>query len=133
MAAKKAFQSVATAAANTWARACVGTLLVVTGASAQAAGEFTDRLNNARTIDTKSMRDSSKQAADNIGFIVTMGSMVIGFVFLIWGVLWIMSAGRSDGRKEAKGGWIMAVGGGALGAVGAIYGFVVGAFSGAVG
>ena len=118
---------------DAWARVVCATLLTMTGATSHAAGEFTDRVSNAKAIDTKSLRDSSKAGADNVGFIVGILGAVVGLVFFIWGVIWVMSASRSDGRKEATAGWVMMIGGGALGAGTALYLLFVGVFAGAAG
>lgn len=118
---------------DAWARVVCATLLTMTGATSHAAGEFTDRVSNAKAIDTKSLRDSSKQGADNVGFIVGMLGAVVGLVFFIWGILWVMSASRSEGRKSATAGWVMMIGGGCLGAGTAVYLLFVGVFAGAAG
>lgn len=118
---------------DAWARLVCAALLTMTGATSHAAGEFTDRVSNAKAIDTKSLRDSSKQGADNVGFIVGIVGAVIGLVFFVWGVIWVMSAARSEGRKSATAGWVMMIGGGALGAGTALYLLFVGVFAGAAG
>lgn len=122
-----------TALQEGWARFICSLMLLSTGAYAHAAGEFTDRVANAKAIDTKSLRDSSKSGADNIGFIVGIFGTVIGLVIFFWGILWVMSASRSEGRKAATPGWVMILGGGALGAGTALYLLSVGVFSGAAG
>lgn len=116
-----------------WARLVCAVLLSLTGAHASAQGEFTDRVSNAKTIDTKGLRDGAKSGADNLGFIIGIGATVIGLAFFFWGVLWVMSASRSEGRKQATPGWVMMLGGGALGAGTALYLLFVGVFSGAAG
>lgn len=112
------------------AKAFVGGMLLASGTSPFAA-EFTDRVNNAKTIDSRAMRDSSKGLADNWGFMVSIAGMLLGLGFFIWGILWIMKAGRSEGRKEAGPGWMMLVGGAALGTVVGLFAYATGVFSGA--
>lgn len=114
-------------AKNLTSRAIVSSCLLATGAY---AAEFTDQVRNAKPIDTRSMRDSAKSGADNTGFIIGIVAMVIGLAFAFYGIIWIMKASRSDGRTDAKAGWIMLVGGGALGALTAIFMVLTGMFSG---
>ena len=116
-----------------WARMVCAVLLFGSGAHSYAAGEFTDRVTNARAIDTRGVRDSAKSGADNIGFVIGIVGTVVGLAFFIWGVLWVMSASRSEGRKQATPGWVMMIGGGALGAGTALYLLFVGVFAGAAG
>lgn len=123
MSIKTAFQS----AKKMTSRAIVGSCLLATGAY---AAEFTDQVRNAKAIDTRAMRDSTKTGADNFGFMIGLGSMVVGLVFAIWGIIWVMKASRSEGRTSATAGWIMLIGGGALGAITAIFMFLTGMFSG---
>lgn len=114
---------------NVGASAMVGSMLLASGAV--GAAEFTDRINNAKSIDTKVLRENAKSGADNFGFIIALVGMVIGLVVFMMGIMWVMSAAKSEGRKDAKAGWIMIGGGGALGAATGLFLYVVGFFSGA--
>lgn len=116
-------------AANTIARAVVGTMLLASGAAFGQSGEFTDRVKNARATSTTNLREGAQRTANDFGFIVGIGGMVVGLFLLVWGVIWIMSAARSEGRKDATAGWVMAIGGGVLGAATTIYVFIVGVFN----
>lgn len=113
------------------ARLVTTALLIMTGAT--QAAEFTDRVQSARAIDTKALRDNAKSGADNIGFMIGLFAMVLGLVVMLWGLWWVASASRSEGRKAAGPGWVMVVVGGALGAGVPLFMWVVGAFSGAAG
>ncbi|SFF31881.1 hypothetical protein [Paracidovorax wautersii] len=113
------------------ARVLTTAMLVMSGAA--SAVEFTDRVNSAKAIDTKAMRDTGKNAADNFGFMIGIAAMVLGLVFFVWGIIWVAAAARSEGRKEAKPGWIMIIAGGALGGGMALFMWIVGAFTGAAG
>lgn len=120
-------QTINQSARNILSSAIVGTCLFASGAY---AAEFTDQVRNAKAIDTRALRDSAKTGADNTGYIVGIIAMVIGLIFMIWGIILIMKAGRSEGRTPATGGWYMFIGGGALGAVTAIFMVMTGMFSG---
>lgn len=115
-------------ARDTMARVICGSMLLMSGAA--HSQEFVDKIKNAKTLDTSSLRNSAKTGADNIGFVVQLVGIVGGLVFFIWGILWVMSAQRSEGRKNAAPGWFMIIGGGALGAATLLYALVVGTFSG---
>lgn len=115
-------------ARNAYATAFCGALLLVSGTA--HSQEFIDQIKGAKALSTSSMRASAKQGADNIGFIIQIAMMVLGVILVAWGIWWITSASRSDGRKSSAPGWIMAIGGGALGAGMAIYMAIVGSFTG---
>lgn len=129
--ALKKFVAVKNGVLDVWARFVCALMLVASGGYAYADGEFTDRVASAKAIDTSTLRSSAKTGADNIGFIVGIVGTVVGLVFFVWGVLWVMSASRSEGRKSATAGWVMMIGGGALGAGTALYLLFVGVFAGA--
>lgn len=116
---------------NSFARVTVGALLVMSGNAAFAAGEFTDRIQSARTVDTKQLRENVKQGADNFAAMISLIVMVVGFAIFIWGLLWVGKASRSEGRTNATPGWVMVGIGGALGAAGGLYLLFVGVFNGA--
>ena len=116
---------------NGLARAYIAGALLASGGYANAAGEFTDQIKSAKAVDTKAMRESAKSGADNIGFIVGVGGMLLGFIFVLVGFVLIASAARSEGRKPAAPGWIMVAIGGCLGAGMALYLWLVGTVSGA--
>jgi hypothetical protein len=99
-------------------------------ASGQVHAQFLDKINNATALDSGKMLERAKTGSNNFGLIVQSGLIAIGLVFVGWGIFWIMSAGRSEGRKEAKPGWMMVIGGGALGGIVGIYAITVGAFAG---
>jgi len=115
------------------ARARVVTMALLTMTGATQAAEFTDRVQSAKAIDTKAMRENVKSGADNAGFMIGVGAAVLGLVVMLWGLWWISSASRSEGRKAAGPGWVMVVVGGALGAGVPLFLWVVGAFNGAAG
>lgn len=96
---------------------------------ALAQSSFTDRVQTAKARDSSSLLASTKTGVDNYQQIIGLGLMLVGFAIMTWGIFWVMSAARSDGRKESKPGWIMIGGGGALGAATVIYLLTVGVFS----
>ena len=111
-----------------WARMMCSLMLLSCTVLYAQTGSFTDRVatGSKTSKDLSSMGASAKKNVDVIADVVSLVAMLVGFVFLIWGIMWVMAAGRSEGRKEAKAGWIMILGGGALGAASAIYIFTVG-------
>lgn len=125
----KALSTIAASAAECvkyhWARLmCFGLLFAAGATSAQS--EFVDRLKNAQAIDSTALRQRANTTVNDWGFIIQIAAMLLGLVFVIWGIIWVMNASRSEGRKEAKAGWIMIIGGGGLGAIMAIYMLFVG-------
>src|ERR1035437_2754223 len=117
---------------STIARARAGiagaALSLATGA-VMAQAEFMDRVKSAKAVDSTTLRANVTTGGNNLAAIGSVVFAVVGFAFMIWGIIWVMSAHRSEGRKEAVPGYVMAIGGGALGAASFVYMFFVGMFS----
>lgn len=111
------------------ASAVCTTMLLASGA-AIGQQEFTDRIKNAKALDSTTLRTNVNTGANNVGAIITTVLMIIGFFVFAWGVWWVMRASRSEGRTPAAPGYWMVIGGGLLGGGAAVYAFVVGAFTG---
>lgn len=107
---------------------CFVLVATSTLAVAQTGGSFTDRVQNAKARDSTQLYQQTKTGVDNWQGIFGLVLMLIGFCIMAWGIFWVMGAARSEGRKEAKPGWIMIVGGGVLGASTAVYLLTVGVF-----
>lgn len=123
----KIVNTITSLASSTWARLVGMSMLLATDlVFAQNSGSFTDRVQNAKARSSAELLQGAKTGTDNYATIISLGAMLVGFAILIWGIMWVMAAGRSEGRKEAKPGWIMILGGGALGGASAIYIFTVG-------
>ena len=115
---------------NMWASLmCMG-MLLASGLAYSQTG-FTDRVKNARTLDSATLANQTKQGVDNWGTIISLGAMLVGLFFFIWGIMWVMRASRDEGRTKAAPGWIMMIGGGALGGAMGVYLLSVGIFASA--
>ncbi len=114
---------------STWWARLVCLLLLSANDLALAQTSFTDQVKNAKVRSSTELAASAKSGVDNYSAIISVVLMLFGFGIMVWGIFWVMAASRSEGRKEAKPGWVMILGGGVLGAGAAAYVFTVGAIA----
>lgn len=119
------------------ARSATAVCLLLSGVNAvalpppdnKADTSFTGKVTAAKTANTAA-KTTVEGAINSTVDIITMLAALAGFLFFLYGIFWVMSASRSEGRKEASPGWIMIIGGGILGVAASVYYLVV---SGAAG
>ncbi len=121
------YEKFSNAVADQRARIVTTSLFLMSGlCGAQTQDSFTNKVNAAKSSASGEAAKTKVTTAVNTTVeLVSLVIAAVGFLVFLYGIFWVMSASRSEGRKAAQPGWIMVIGGGILGTAVGVYYIVV--------